>query len=262
MRCLNNDRFIYQSTYWEGSQRMKGFNSAVLGLGLAVWCGLAGATEVPAGYRVAQQLPIDNGQVLEILEDVRMTPDLHRALWGNGTEPESIEDQVLAADVENKPFVDAQVRLLAASGEALENKSLGYPLATVEKAPLVGLPAPAYFLTIDETAPMGTYSGPATQVLMPSTGKLNATVYRTAEGKSEALFLAQTGKAAWQVGAPTADGVAQIQQVSSSPASEDEEFVTTYRTYRFKNGAWQLSSRQEAGYWDTESDFPQRSAFP
>ncbi|NWD70497.1 hypothetical protein HX870_23130 [Pseudomonas gingeri] len=242
---------------------MKGFGSAVLVLGVAVWCGVAGATtQVPAGYRVAQQLPVDDGQVLEILEDARITPDLHRALWGNGSDPENLEDQVLAADVEKTPFVEAQVRLLAPSGEALENKSLGYPLASVEKAPLTGMPAPAFFLTIDETAPMGTYSGPATQVLMPSVGKLNTTVYRTAEGKSEALFLAQTGKAAWQVGAPAADGKAQIQQVSSSPASEDEEFVTTYRTYRFQDGAWQLSSRQEAGYWDTESDFPQRSAFP
>lgn len=242
---------------------MKGFNSAVLGLGLAVWCGLAGATaQVPAGYRVAQQLPIDDGQVLEILEDARISPDLHRDLWGNGADPENLEDDVLAADIQRTPLVEAQVRLLAVSGEALESRNLGYPLATVEKAPLAGMPAPAFFLTIDETAPMGSYSGPATQVLMPSAGKLNTTVYHTPEGKSEALFLAQTGKAAWQVAAPAADGVAQIQQVSSSPAGEDEEFVTTYRTYRFKDGAWQLSSRQEAGYWDTESDFPPPSAFP
>jgi len=242
---------------------MKGIGVAVLGLGMTAWCGWAmAAAQVPAGYRVAQQLPIDDGQVLEVLEDVRITPDLHRALWGSGADPENLEDEVLAADVQRTPFVEAQVRLLAASGESLEDKSLGYPLASVEKAPLTGMPAPAFFLTIDETAPMGSYSGPATQVLMPSAGKLNTTVYRTAEGKSEALFLAQTGKAAWQVGAPAADGVAQIQQVSSSPAAEDEEFVTTYRTYRFQDGAWQLSSRQEAGYWDTESDFPQRSAFP
>ncbi|WP_248799447.1 hypothetical protein [Pseudomonas sp. MWU13-2105] len=242
---------------------MKVFGSAVLVLGMLAWCALAqAAAQVPAGYRVAQQLPINDGQVLEILEDVRISPDLHRDLWGNGADPENLEDDLLAADIEKTPLVEAQVRLLAASGEALESKSLGYPLASVEKAPLVGLPAPAFFLTIDETAPMGTYSGPATQVLMPSAGKLNTTLYRTPEGKSEALFLAQTGKAAWQVGAPGADGVAQIQQVSSSPAGEDEEFVTTYRTYRFQDGAWQLSSRQEAGYWDTESDFPQPSAFP
>ena len=242
---------------------MKGIGTAVLLLGLTAWCGLAGAAApVPAGYRVAQQLPIDEGQVLEILEDVRISPDLHRDLWGNGADPENVEDEVLAADIKRTPLVEAQVRLLAASGEALENKGLGYPLATVEKAPLTGMPAPAFFLTIDETAPMGSYSGPATQVLMPVAGKLNTTVYRTSDGKSEALFLVQTGKAAWQVGAPTADGVARIQQVSSSPGGEDEEFVTTYRTYRFQDGAWQLSSREEAGYWDTESDFPQGSAFP
>ncbi|WP_191486257.1 hypothetical protein [Pseudomonas sp. FEN] len=242
---------------------MKVIGSVVLGLGMAAWCGMALAVaQVPAGYRVAQQLPIDGGQVLEILEDVRITPDLHGALWGNGADPENFEDEVLAADVERTPFVEAQVRLLATDGEALEKQNLGYPLATVEKAPLVGMPAPAFFLTIDETAPMGSYSGPATQVLMPLAGKLNTTLYRTPEGKSEALFLAQTGKAAWQVGEPSADGVAQIQQVSSSPEGEDEEFVTTYRTYRFQDGAWQLSSRQEPGYWDTESDFPLRSAFP
>jgi hypothetical protein len=46
----------------------------------------APASAVAQGYRVAQRVPTADraGTVLEILEDARVTPELHKTLWGGG----------------------------------------------------------------------------------------------------------------------------------------------------------------------------------
>lgn len=229
--------------------------------GCMLWAGFAGAASVPQGYRLAQQMPTGDGGELELLEDARITSDLHQSLWGNGSafDEESFDDEALAKDVASRPIVEARVRLLSASGDEVDSVGLAYPLATLEKATMAGMPSPAFFLTVDQTAPMGSYSGPATQVLMPAQRKLQPMQYQAADGTLKPLFLAQTGKAAWQAG----DSLPEILQVSSSMADDEgEDFVTTYQTYRLKGDVWQVSSREEKGYWESEGDFPQRSAFP
>lgn len=228
--------------------------------GWVLWSGAATAV-VPEGYRLAQQMPTGDGGELELLEDARITSDLHQSLWGNGStfDEDAFDDEALAKDVARRPIVEARVRLLSASGEEVESIGLAYPLATLETASMTGLPSPAFFLTVDQTAPMGSYSGPATQVLMPALRKLQPMEYQAADGTLKPLFLAQTGKAAWQAG----DSQPEILQVSSSMAdAESDDFVTTYQTYRLKGDVWQLSSREEKGYWEAEGDFPRRSAFP
>ncbi|MGY2225471.1 hypothetical protein ACW9IK_22505 [Pseudomonas gingeri] len=242
---------------------MRFIGAAMCLAGWMVWAGAAGAATaaVPEGYRLAQEMPTGDGGALELLEDARITSDLHQSLWGNGStfDEDAFDDDALAKDVARTPIVEARVRLISAAGEEVESVGLAYPLATLEKAPMDGMPAPTFFLTVDQTAPMGSTSGPATQVLMPAQRKLQPMQYQTADGKLKPLFLAQTGKAAWQAG----DSAPEILQVSSTAADEEgEEFVTTYQTYRLKDGVWQLTARDEAGYWDSESDFPQRSAFP
>ncbi|MCX7080205.1 MAG: hypothetical protein NTV76_12840, partial [Pseudomonas sp.] len=221
----------------------------VVGLGLLCTAAFAAAdqAEVPQGYRIALQVLTEDGSVLEILEDLRITPQLHADGWGKALDSDSFDD---GADIEHKPLLDAEVRLLSDSGEMLAQKSLGYPLATVEKAPLNGLPSPAFFLTIDQTAPMGTYSGPATEVLVPGQRQLDPVLYLSETGEKHPLVMAQTGKAAWQIVAPSSGGATEeIVQVSSASSAENEEFVTTYRTYRFTDGQWTSASRQQAGYW-------------
>lgn len=232
-------------------------------LGLSLLCGsgfaVAQPSEVPEGYRVAQQVLVGDGSLLEVLEDVRVTPQLHADSWGNGLDADSFaqsEDDHPAAPL------SAQARLVSDSGEVLAQKSLDYPLATVEKAPLNGLPSPAFFLTVDQTAPMGSYSGPATQVLMPQQSQLDSVLYLGEEGERQPLVFAQTGKAAWRIVPSREGGTESIQQVSSASSMENEEFITTYRTFRYVDRQWTVSSRQQAGYWDMESDFPEPALFP
>ncbi|UZE29912.1 hypothetical protein [Pseudomonas asplenii] len=242
---------------------MRIIGAAMCLAGWMLWAGAASAAtaQVPEGYRLAQQMSTGDGGELELLEDARISADLHQSLWGNGSafDEDAFDDEALAKDVANRPIVEARLRLLSASGEEVESVGLAYPLATLEKASMAGMPSPAFFLTVDQTAPMGSYSGPATQILMPALHKLQPMQSQAADGTLKPLFLAQTGKAAWQA----SDALPEILQVSSSPADdESEDFVTVYRTYRLKGDVWQFSSREENSYWESEGDFPQRSAFP
>lgn len=251
--------------------RLMQWGTWVLGIGL-VACGasvMGADAAMPAGYRLAQQISVGGGDSLQVLEDLRITPELHAQLWGNSSDPDSISDETLAADVQAHPFLEAQARLVAASGEVKTQKKLGYPLATVEKAPFRGLPQPEFFLTIDETAPMGSMSGPATEVLVPAEQGLKPVTYMAEDGKPHELILAQTGKAAWQASPP--DEIQQVSSVADFKAAakdtgdedgEGDSFVTTYRTYKFANGKWTATSRQKNEYWESEGDFPERSAFP
>jgi len=230
---------------------------ALLGLpGIA----LAESATLPAGYRLAQKLATEDGSVLQVLEDQRISAQLHKDSWGNGLDEDSFDEP---GDLVENPLLNAQVRLLSASGAVVVHDDLGYPLAKVQKAPLKGLPEPVYFLIIDQTAPMGSYSGPATQLLLPAKQQLKPMSYKGADGKVEPLTLAQTGKAAWQIATPANGGADELLQVSSFMDGDgDDDFATRYTTYRFVDGQWQAVSSQKAGYWDMESDFPSRKAFP
>lgn len=241
--------------------RMTGAGLGALGFTLLWASGLAVASQedAPHGYRIAQELLVGDGTVLEVLEDRRITAQLHAQSWGSGLDEETFDE---STDSEHQPQLEARVRLVSEVGEVLAEQSLGYPLAKVEKASLSGLPYPAFFLTVDQTAPMGSYSGPATQILAPTQSRLEPVLYRDENGEQRPLAMAQTGKAAWQI-LPSASGATEsIAQVSSAPASEGDDFVTTYRIYRWVDGQWTAASRQQPGYWDMESEFPEPSAFP
>lgn len=227
---------------------------ALAGLPALAWA------ELPAGYRLAQKLATDDGSVLQVLEDQRISAQLHKDSWGNGLDEDSFDEP---GDLVENPLLEAQVRLVSASGDVIAHEDLGYPLAEVKKAPLKGLPETVYFLVIDQTAPMGSYSGPATQLLMPAKHHLKRMDCKGTDGKVKPLTLAQTGKAAWQAATPAAGGADELLQVSSFMDGDgDEDFVTRYTTYRFADGLWQAASTQKAGFWESEGDFPARTAFP
>lgn len=232
---------------------------------LALLMILAGApamawADLPAGYRLAQKLVTQEGSVLQVLEDQRISAQLHKDSWGSGLDEDSFDEP---GDLVENPLLEAQVRLVLASGEVIAHKDLGYPLAKVKKAPLKGQPEPVYFLIIDQTAPMGSYSGPATQLLLPAKQQLEPVSYQDTDGKLKPLTLASTGKAAWQVSTPADGSADELLQVSSFMDGDgDDDFATRYQTYRWVDGQWHATSTQKAGYWDTESDFPARTAFP
>ena len=209
-------------------------------------------------YRVTQRLPTADraGTFLEILEDARITPDLQKTLWGSAASTDGLPDSVSHA-----PLLNAQVQLVSAADTVLASKKLDYPLATLEPAPLHALPSPAWFLTIDETAPMGSYSGPATEMLVPAHSGLEAVGYESAQGQATPLVLARTGKSDWKVVSPRSGATEEIEAVFCTPA-DGGDFVTTYRTYSFADGKWQAASRQLRGLWESDRQSPARPDFP
>lgn len=221
---------------------------------------MAAAAELPAGYRLAQTLATEEGNQLQILEDQRISAQMHKDNWGSGLDEDSFDEP---GDLVDNPLLEAQVRLVSAADKVVAQQDLGYPLAEVGKAPLKGLPEPVYFLSIDETAPMGSYSGPATQLLLPAKQQLTPLSYTGADGKPQPLTLAHTGKAEWQVATPASGGPDELLQVSSFMDGDGEDdFTTRYQTYRYVDGQWQVTSSQKKGYWDMENEFPGREAFP
>lgn len=240
-------------------QRPNHWAIAALFIAFAGSSAVAWAAELPSGYRLAQHQVIEDGGQLQVLEDQRISAQMHKDSWGSGLDEDSFDDPDALAD---HPLLEAQVRLVSASGGVIAQEDLGYPLAEVKKAPLKGLPEPVYFLIVDQTAPMGSYSGPATQLLQPAKQQLKPINYTRADGTVEPLTLAHTGKADWKVASPAA-GPDELLQVSCFMDGEGEDdFTTRYQTYRFVDGQWQGASTQKKGYWDMESDFPARAAFP
>ncbi|MGF7134479.1 hypothetical protein P3T40_005983 [Paraburkholderia sp. EB58] len=209
-------------------------------------------------YRVTQRVPtIDRaGTFLEILEDARITPELHKTLWGSGASADGLPD-----GVNHAPLLNAQVQLVSAADTVLASRKLDYPLATLEPAPLHGLPSPAWFLTIDATASMGSYSGPATEMLAPAHSGLEPVGYESAQGQAAPLVLARTGKADWKVVPPRSGATDEIEAVFCAPA-DGGNFVTTYRTYSLVDGKWQAASRELRGLWESDRQFPARPDFP
>lgn len=73
-------------------------------------------------------------------------------------------------------------------------------------------------------------------------------LYMGEGGERQLLVFAQTGKATWWIVPSREGGTESIQQVSSASSMKNEEFITTYRTFRYVDGQWTVSSRQQAGY--------------
>ncbi len=229
---------------------MRIIGAAMCLAGWMLWAGAASAAtaQVPEGYRLAQQMSTGDGGELELLEDARITADLHQSLWGNGSafDEDAFDDEALAKDVAKRPIVEARLR--GGGRECRFGLSAGNPGESVDGR----YAEPGIF-------PHGRSDCADGQLLMPALHKLQPMQSQAADGTLKPLFLAQTGKAAWQA----SDALPEILQVSSSPADdESEDFVTVYRTYRLKGDVWQFSSREENSYWESEGDFPQRSAFP
>jgi len=122
----------------------------------------------PAAYAVAQSLSIDtdSGGRLELLEDNRVTPEIRNQIWRNGRDVSTVSDQHLAADLQERPLLNARLELLSASGTPVATRDLRFPLASIEPAGLRNRALPIFFLTIDKTAEPG--QGVVTEILIPA----------------------------------------------------------------------------------------------
>lgn len=219
----------------------------------------------PSSYSVTQRVPTGDvgGEVLMILEDRRIDPALREKMWGGSDDPDLLFDRgsPLAAEFTRRPFLNAQLLLLSASSTVVARKQLERPLATIEPAPLHGLPAPTFLLTVDYSSGVGGFSGPAAQLLVPSERRLNPSEAVTDRGRSSGpIVLSSTLHAAWKV-VPSHFGATEEIQVVHCQSAKGDQTSEMYQTYRFRDGRWTVASRQH-GECDEIETFPAGREFP
>lgn len=182
-------------------------------------------------------------QSVKLVLDKRVTPRELARFWASG---------------EQTTGAPAVLQLQGCNGELLDSMTLEAPLAKLDSALLRGVRSPTVLVTVDLTAPVGSYSGPLTKLVQVEGNRLTYAQARAADGHLQPIVLAQTGKAAWKkvrVGA-----VDQLLAVRSEP--RDGKFTTSYRSYVHGKRGWTVRVRSRPGLWESDGEFPSRRSFP
>ena len=161
------------------------------------------------------------------------------------------------------PLRNAELRLVRWDGLPVESEPLERPLAKLESTRLYGGSRETYLLTVDYSAGLGAYSGPATFLLEVVGGMINwLQATQTVNGRKERITLARTLKSAW--GIVEAPGTAQkeILQAFCRPSLDSGEFTSTFIRYSFDGENWVRADRSQKGCTDLEDGLPDRSLFP
>ena len=218
------------------------------------------------GYATIQHLLTGgpDGEALEVLEDDRITPTLRRQMWGVAEDPAFVLDagSPLLKRLASHPLLKARLRLVAGTGAVISERKLDQLQAIVGPAPLHGLPAPAFLLTVDDSIGMGSYAGRVTTLLVPSQRRLDAVQATAPDGTAEPMHLGDTLKTLWRVVPPRIGQTEEIELAACRPQGSKPGFVTTYATYRFTDGRWRVASRRTDGITELDEGFPARSMFP
>lgn len=98
------------------------------------------------------------------------------------------------ASGEARGELPAVLELRGCKGQLLDHFALEAPLARLDPTPLRGVPAPTYLVSVDLTAAAGSYSGPLTFPVQVVKHHLRPVVAITADGRSETIRLALTGR--------------------------------------------------------------------
>jgi hypothetical protein len=207
------------------------------------------------------RLEAGDGGTLVLFEDSRITPPVQEQMWGASLDPSMRLDTTMADDVSKRPLLAARLEMLSAAGAVVASQMLGSPAATLKRAGLHGLPSPAFLLTVDLGTGMGSYAGPVTEILDPAQQKLRPIHWVDAQGTDEGeIDLPDTLKRGWQI-VPSRSGGTEEIEFAAADLEKNDQWVTTYETFRFRDGVWRMTERTKAGMWENE-EFPPRSAFP
>lgn len=182
-------------------------------------------------------------QTVALVLDDPLTPHELDRLWGSG---------------DPAPGAAAVLQLRGCDGALLDSITLEAPLARLDRALLRGARVPTALVTVDLTAPAGSYSGLLTRPIQVMGNRLQPAQARAAEGHWQPIVLAHTGKAAWKrvrVGAAE-----QLLSVRSEP--HEGHFTTRYRRYIPTKQGWAVHVRTQPGLWEADGDFPSRRSFP
>lgn len=204
---------------------------------------------------------------LELLEDVRITPDVQKALWGMG-DPDTAfygdADRIKQLTVPAlKPAV---LRLEDERHKIIFEKTLERELARIQVQDLH--PGQRTILvTTDLSIGMGSYAGPSTELYQVNGSRLEAVTARYEKtGEVDPIELMSSLKTAWKL-VPASSGQTNqkdILELACRPNGkiENTQFYKIYSRYHWDGRQWVLYGKKVPGMWESDDAFPPSQKFP
>lgn len=211
-------------------------------------------TSVDSGLTVAQNAPLsrtrhDVGGFLELRVDSQLTEDEIDRLWETGEAPEGLSPAVL--------------QVVDVSGRVQDRLVLDRQLARFEREQPTLAGSSLWLLTVDYSAPAGSYNGPITFPLTVRDARIHMIDAVDEQGKSAPVRLMRSLKSDWRLEPAQRGGGQEILYVSTSPDfNKPGDFLVTYERLSLKEGRWLRHTRQEPGFWESDGEFPERQSFP
>jgi len=166
----------------------------------------------------------------------------------------------------------AKLRVVTGADKVLSSKNLGWPAARLTPAlQLKGSPA-WYLLEVNQSAEFGSYSGAVASFVRARNAQfdwLQAVDKQT--GKSEKIQLLRSGKTDWRLAKSSQTKAVNLVELACRPDFENKfvhkkdelEFMLIYRRYYPQgDGRWIRAERTQAGFWESDEDFPDEREFP
>jgi hypothetical protein len=202
---------------------------------------------------------------LELLEDSRLTADLDKVLWESGGPEIALDGKDLRyRELTAVPLLHAALRLLDNHSRVIQEMTLEREQARIRTEQL-GSGHRTILVTTDLSAGFGSYSGPVTELLDVSRGKIVVVSARDSQsGKISPIYLPNTLKTAWKVAPATARSGASkdILEVACRPNADASRFYVTYTRYHWNGTGWIAFSLETQGYWEDDGKFPSAERFP
>jgi hypothetical protein len=221
-------------------------------------------------YEIVQSIPTAHG-TLQILEDVRIGRALERKMWDGCIDVGTVlgEDDPRAKQFAKNPPLPASLRQIDRNGKTLvsivPNKQA--PIARIESKRF-GSPAdPVFLIETDDDACMGSYSGRGVQLYKFSPDRIAPVIATDDKGNTTAVYFFDSLKSAWRI-VNASPAHTEIEQMLCRPdfahdtGKGDMPFALRYITFRFDGTKWTKAERDEAGEWEDDDGFPNKSKFP
>ncbi len=228
------------------------------------------ATAQTPTYSVRQTLKMRDQAArpveVSVLVDNRWTDEVWKSLWGKCGADWSFEldgSSSLAKDLKAHPPLKAKIEVFYTVAGDRVTLQLDQPLAEI--APLQG---GGFLVTTDESIGWGSYAGLRTRAFSINQTAIEQIFARdSGTGKQYPLVLYSALKSGWRKLRDKNGDVTGFLSVSCYPDLSDTRkdqprFFVDYVRYDKKGGVWAKLARKTVGYWEGDSGFPPRSAFP
>jgi hypothetical protein len=208
---------------------------------------------------------------LQLLEDERLTPELHKKLWASGGPEIALDhNDPLYKRLTTPPLKRAVLRLINESGTVIGQITLQRELGLLQGAALHAGHR-TLLVTTDLTHGYGSYSGPLTQILDLSQGGLQfATARNAVTGKPAPIYLARNLKTEWRVSgdSPRPGAPIDFLEVACRPSPNAPldpapgDFAIIRTRYHWTGTEWIFARRRAPGFWEADHPFPPMENFP